>query len=396
MDLLPHQLKAVDELGNGKILHGIVGSGKSAAALAYYWKNERPKDIYVITTARKRDSLDWLKESANFGIGTRPGATVAGIITVDSWNNLGNYVDRRDAFFIFDEQRLVGSGSWVKSFYRIASQNNWILLSGTPGDNWLDYAPVFIANGFYRNITEFKLKHVLYEPFVKYPKIRGYLNERKLELLRNHILVEMPFVKHTERVLNWMDVGHDLEQFRLIYEKRWNPYEERPIKDVAELFRLMRRSVNSHPSRLDMVKQLLKTHPRLIVFYNFNYELEILRTLGEEYPTFEWNGHKKDPVPDGENWVYLVQYVAGAEAWNCVTTNAMVLYSMTYSYKNFEQAQGRIDRLNTLYPILYYYVFVSNSVIDRGIKRALESKQTFNEKKFAFESEEMVNLTPMI
>lgn len=396
MELMEHQLKAVNDLANGKILWGTVGSGKSATALAYYMKNEQPKDIYVITTAKKRDSLDWLKEASLFGIGTDKEASVAGTITIDSWNNLGNYVDISDAFFVFDEQRLVGSGSWVKSFYKIAASNNWILLSGTPGDSWLDYAPVFIANGFYRNITEFKFKHVLYEPFVKYPKVRGYLNETKLELLRNDILVEMPFVKHTERVLNWMDVGHDLEMFKIVYEKRWNPYEQRPIKDVAELFRLMRRVVNTDPSRLDMVKQLLKTHPRLIVFYNFNYELDILRELKDVVPTFEYNGHKKDLLPEGENWVYLVQYVAGAEGWNCITTDAVVMYSMTYSYKNFEQAQGRIDRLNTLYSILYYYVFVSNSVIDRGIKRALDEKRSFNEKKFALEEKEIVNLDPLI
>lgn len=295
MELMEHQKKAIKNLDNGKILHGTVGSGKSAAVLGYYMEKEQPKDIYVITTAKKRDSLDWLKESARFGIGTEPNATVAGKVVVDSWNNIGNYVDRRGCFFVFDEQRVVGSGSWVKAFYRITSQNNWILLSGTPGDTWMDYAPVFIANGFYRNITEFKLKHVLYEPFVKYPKIRGYLNERKLEMLRNHILVEMPFIRHTERVLNWMDVGHDLATFKRIYVDRWNVYENRPIKDVAELFRLMRRCVNTDPSRLDMVKQLLKTHPKLIVFYNFNYELDLLRTLADHIPTFEYNGHKKDP-----------------------------------------------------------------------------------------------------
>lgn len=386
-NLLPHQEKALEQLGNGKILYGGVGSGKSLVAAAYYMKYEAPKHVFVCTTAKKRDSLDWEGEFAKFGVGSEDYATVAGMLNVDSWNNLRKYVDIKDAFFIFDEQRLVGHGSWVKSFLKIAKNNNWILLSATPGDSWLDYAPVFIANGYYRNITHFKFDHVLYEPFTKFPKIRAYLNETKLELLRNDILVEMPYIKHTERMLNWLEVGYDVEKFKQIYKDRWNIYEDRPIKDVAELFRLMRRVVNSDPSRIEMIRMLMTIHPRLIIFYNFNYELEILRTLQNGVFVCEWNGHKKDPVPNSRRWVYLVQYVAGAEGWNCTATDAMVLYSMTYSYKNFIQAQGRIDRLDTKFDTLFYYTFVSNSVIDRAIKKALTSKKSFNEKKFSLSME---------
>lgn len=387
MELMDHQLEAIENLGNGKILYGGVGSGKSATVLGYYVANESPRHIYVITTAKKRDSLDWMGEAAKFGIGTDPSGedTLHGILTVDSWNNLSKYEEIEDAFFVFDEQRLVGHGAWVKSFLKIAKKNRWILLSATPGDTWLDYAPVFIANGFYRNITQFKLEHVLYEPFQKYPKIRGYLNETKLQLLRNELLVEMPYLKHTTRYLNYLDVGYDVEKFKKIYRDRWHIYEDRPIKDAAEMWRTIRKLVNSDPSRLYMIYKLLRCHDRLVIFYNFDYELEILRTLREFVPVFELNGHKHDDVPRTEKWVYLVQYVAGAEAWNCTTTDATVLYSLTYSYKNFTQAMGRIDRLDTKYTSLYYYIFVSNSIIDRAVKMALDGKKNFNEKRFVNE-----------
>ena len=391
MELMKHQLDAINQLGNGKILWGGVGSGKSATAIGYYMKAEQPRDIYVITTAKKRDSLDWEKEAAGFGVGTDRDSTVAGTITIDSWNNIGKYIGVEDAFFIFDEQRLVGHGAWVKSFIKIAKVNRWILLSATPGDTWMDYAPVFIANGFYKNISDFKFQHVLYEPYSRYPKIRMYLNETKLQLMRNDILVEMPFLRKTERVLNYMDVDFDMDLFKRVYKDRWNPYEDRPIKDVAELFRLMRKVVNSDPSRLDTVRQLMKSHPRLIVFYTFNYELDILRRLSDEVEVYEWNGHKKDTLPTGDKWVYLVQYVAGAEGWNCTTTDAMILYSLTYSFKNFEQAQGRIDRLDTPYTSLYYYILVSNSLIDKGIRGSLANKETFNERRFVAEMEENVS-----
>lgn len=390
MELMFHQRNAKENLRNGNILYGPAGSGKSATALSYYVDHEAPKHIYVITTAKKRDSLDWLKEAAKFGIGTEDYATCHGIITIDSWAKIDWYEEVTDSFFIFDEQRVSGHGAWVKSFIKIARKNHWILLSATPGDQWVDYAPVFVANGFYRNLTEFRRKHIVLEPYLKFPKIRGYLNETKLELLRNEILVEMPFFNDVERWVNYIDVGYDKEAVNRIYKDRWNIFENKPVKDAAEMFRLMKRVVNSDPSRMDNIEWLMKTHPRLIIFYNFNYELEILRTLNDQIEVFEWNGHKKDVLPDSDKcdsdrWVYLVQYIAGAEGWNCTSTDSMVLYSLTYSYKRFVQAQGRIDRLDTEYKKLFYYVFVSNSKIDQRIKMALKGKRDFNEHAFVAE-----------
>lgn len=381
MELMPHQLEAIEQLGNGKILWGGVGSGKTATALGYYIKYESPANICVITTAKKRDSLEWEREAAKLAIGDEEDATIAGIIEVDSWNKINAYVGYKDTFFIFDEQRLVGHGAWVKAFLKIAKNNRWIMLSATPGDTWIDYGPVFIANGFYKNITEFKQKHVVYEPFVKFPKIRGYVNKTKLELLRNEILVEMPYLKHTVRHIEWCEVDVDQEMYNKVLKRRWNPFEERPIRDVAEMYRLKRKVANIAPSRLEKIRKLLLKHDKLIIFYNFDYELEILRNLEKEVFVAELNGHKKEPIPNSRRWVYLVQYVAGAEAWNCIETDAMVLYSLTYSYKNFVQAQGRIDRLDTPFTDLWYYVLVSNTTIDSGIKRALSEKRNFNERK---------------
>ena len=383
IDLMDHQSAAVDLLGNGKILYGSVGIGKSATALAYYMKEERDKDIYVITTAKKRDSLDWLAEGARFGIGTEHPWTVAGRLIVDSWNNIGKYQDETGAFFIFDEQRLVGSGSWVKSFLRIARRNRWILLTATPGDTWIDYAPVFIANGWYKNITEFRREHVVYAPHVKFPIILRYVGTRKLERLRNEILVEMTYHNNTERILNYISVGYDAEMWDMAVKKRWHPWEDRPIKDVSELFRVMRKITNTDPSRLETVKMFMKCHPKLIIFYTFNYELDILRTLSSDVSVAEWNGHRKDPIPVSDRWVYLVQYTSGSEGWNCTETDSMILYSLTYSYKNFIQSQGRIDRIDTAFIKLYYYILTSSAPIDISVRKALEQKKSFNEREHA-------------
>lgn len=434
MDLYEHQRKAVDELANGKILWGGVGSGKSRTAVAYYVSREAPRNVYVITTAKKRDSLDWEKEFAQCGIGKAANATTAGILTVDSWNNINKYEGVRDGFFIFDEQRLVGSGAWTKAFIKIAKANRWILLSATPGDTWLDYIPVFVANGFYKNRTEFKREHVVYNTFSKFPKVDRYIGVGKLVKLRNQLLVEMPYIRHTVRKTTYVPVDYDKDLFEKAVKKRWHVYEQRPLRDVAELFSVMRKVVNSDDSRISAVRMLMNEHPRLIVFYNFDYELEILRCLSE--PTLtpadttsstqlsapagtsssvsaarppltpstctstsgpttstphsgssvrvaEWNGHKHDPLPTSDRWVYLVQYVAGSEGWNCTETDAMVFYSLTYSYKNWHQAYGRIDRLNTMFTELHYYVLKSSSMIDNAIMKSLKAKKSFNERDFA-------------
>lgn len=346
-------------------------------AAAYYLKTQAPRDVYVITTAKKRDSLDWNREFARFGIGTSPDATVAGVLRIDSWNNIHKYEGVKDAFFIFDEQRLVGSGGWVKSYLKIAKANRWIMLSATPGDSWMDYIPVFIANGFYKNRTEFKARHVIYKSYTKFPAVERYVETGRLLRLRKEILVEMPYKRPTKRHTFAVPVEHDEVLMKRVMKDRWNPYENRPIRTAVEMFALMRRVVNTHPSRLEMVRGKLKKHPRLIVFYNFDYELDVLRDIGD-CTVAEWNGHKHDNLPKTDTWIYLVQYTAGAEGWECIKTNATIFYSQNPSYKIMEQAYGRIDRLNTPFHELFYYIPMSSAWIDKRLRAAYEEKRDFN------------------
>lgn len=380
--LYPHQRDAVNRLANGKILWGGVGTGKSLTAATYYIEKESPRDVYVITTAKKRDSLDWEGEFAKFGVGKEPGGSVAGLLTVDSWNNISKYNHVYGAFFIFDEQRLVGSGKWTKSFLKIAKKNHWILLSATPGDTWMDYVPIFVANGLYKNRTDFTRTHVIFSPYVKFPKIDRYVETGRLIRQRNQLLVEMPMKRDTVRHTKTIHVDYDKELLDKVVKERWNVFEERPLKDVAEFFGVMRRVVNSSPSRLETIRNLTLTNPMLIVYYNFDYELDALRSLASTTLVAEWNGHKHQPLPTTNEWVYLVQYAAGAEGWNCVTTNTMAFYSLNYSYKLWHQAHGRIDRLNTPYRDLFYYVLMSNSAIDFAVRKALSEKRSFNESDF--------------
>jgi hypothetical protein len=337
--------------------------------------------VYVITTAKKRDTLDWEREFAAIVVGKKPDATVHGVLTVDSWNNIAKYKGVKDALFIFDEQRLVGKGKWVRHFLQIAKQNSWILLTATPGDTWLDYIPVFIANGFYKNRTEFIREHVAYKPYMKFPVIDHFIAEGRLLKHRNSILVQLRFPDEAYKIRKTTThfVEHNEELVKEAIKNRWNIYENRPMKDIAELGSVMRRIVNSDPSRVRTLRNdIMSEHEKVIVFYNFNYELDILRRFADEIDIAEWNGHKHEDLPTSDRWLYLVQYVAGSEGWNCVETNVTLFWSLTYSYKIWEQAHGRIDRLNTPFQDLNYHIFRSRSWIDTSVWRKLQNKESFN------------------
>lgn len=403
IQLYDYQLDAIERMKNGCILCGGVGSGKSMTSLAYYYLQNggdisflmgdeyvtmddvQIKDLYIITTARKRDTLEWEGELANFLLSTHPDTSLyKNKVVVDSWNNIGKYADIKNAFFIFDEQRVVGSGAWVKAFLKIAKVNQWILLSATPGDTWQDYIPVFIANGFYRNKTEFTQEHIIWKRFSKFPQIDRYINTGRLMRLRNSILVNMEFDRKTASHHEDVYVNYDISKYKDITRNRWDIWEDKPIENAAGLCYALRKIVNIDSSRQVALMEIVEKHPRAIIFYNFDYELDILKGLyyGEDVEIAEWNGHKHQPIPESDKWIYLVQYNAGAEGWNCIKTDTIIFYSQNYSYKVMVQSSGRIDRLNTPFTDLYYYHLKSRSGIDLAISRALKSKKKFNETRF--------------
>lgn len=397
--LRDYQMDAVKRMRNGCILNGGVGSGKSRTGLYYYFSHcggsidpnyipmKNPKDLYIITTARKRDTKEWEGELVPYLLypSEDPLWKKYNIkVVIDSWNNIKKYIEVKDAFFIFDEDRVTGNGAWVKSFLKITKSNEWIILSATPGDTWADYIPVFVANGFYKNRTEFTREHIVYSRFTKYPKIDRYLNTGRLIRLRNKILVNMDFKRQTIAHQEDVFCEYDIGSYRAVGKNRWNPYTNKPIKNASELCYVWRKIVNSDESRQVVLLQIFEKHPKMIVFYNFDYELEILKGLyyGDSVDIAEWNGHKHQEIPKSNKWVYLVQYTAGAEGWNCIKTDTIVFFSQNYSYKMLEQARGRIDRMNTPFKDLYYYHLKSRSGIDLAISRALKNKKNFNEMKF--------------
>ena len=399
--LYDYQLEAVKNMRNGCILNGGVGSGKSRTGLYYYFSEQggsyipefipakNPRDLYIITTAMKRDSKEWIGELANFSMSPNPECNYYNNkIVIDSWNNIKKYADVVGAFFIFDEDRITGKGAWVKTFLDIARKNRWIVLSATPGDNWEQYIPIFVANGFYKNRSEFCREHIVYSRYcTKFPKIEKFIGTGTLIRHRNEILVDMDFNRPTEHHHIDVNCEYDIPKYKNLMKTRWDPYKDEPITQASSLCYALRRIVNEDESRQTALLDIVADNERTIVFYSYGYELDILRNLGymndgDAVEVAEWNGHKHQPIPNKKKWVYLVQYTSGCEGWNCIATNTMVFYSQQYSYKVLNQACGRIDRLNTKYVDLYYYHLKSNAPIDWAISKAISEKKTFNENKY--------------
>ena len=399
--LYDYQLEAVKNMRNGCILNGGVGSGKSRTGLYYYFSEQggsyipefipakNPRDLYIITTAMKRDSKEWIGELANFSMSPNPECNYYNNkIVIDSWNNIKKYADVVGAFFIFDEDRITGKGAWVKTFLNIARKNRWIVLSATPGDNWEQYIPIFVANGFYKNRSEFCREHIVYSRYcTKFPKIEKFIGTGTLIRHRNEILVDMDFNRPTEHHHIDVHCEYDIPKYKELMKTRWDPYKDEPITQASSLCYALRRIVNEDESRQTALLDIVADNERTIVFYSYDYELDILRNLGymndgDAVEVAEWNGHKHQPIPNKKKWVYLVQYTSGCEGWNCIATNTMVFYSQQYSYKVLNQACGRIDRLNTKYVDLYYYHLKSTAPIDLAISKAISEKKTFNENKY--------------
>ena len=396
--LYHYQMDAVKRLRNGSILCGSVGSGKSRSGLFYYFKENNgwidengytpmkdPCDLYIITTAKKRNSCEWIGELSHFLISNNPEVNYyKNKVVIDSWNNITKYKDVENAFFLLDEQRIVGNGAWVKSFLKIAKNNKWILLTATPGDSYMDYLPVFIANGFFKNKTEFNREHVIYSRFSKYPKIDRYIGTQRLDRLRDRVLVKMNYQHKINTHHEDVYCRYDISKYKDAMRTRFDPFKNEPIQQASGLCYVLRRIVNSDESRQVRLLEILEDYDRAIIFYSFDYELEILRSLnyGDDVEIAEYNGHKHQPIPDGGKWVYLCQYNSACEGWECIKTNCIIFYSQNYSYKVMTQAAGRIDRLNTPYDDLYYYHIKSRSGIDLAISKALGEKKKFNETRW--------------
>ena len=190
--------------------------------------------------------------------------------------------------------------------------------------------------------------------------------------------------RHTTRVRKTIYCDYDHDLYKWVVKNRMDPWTNEPLRDAGGVCRILRKVVSDNDWRSDETLRLLASHERVIVFYNYDYELERILAVADRdgRPSAQWNGHRHDPVPRGERWIYICQYTSAAEGWNCTDTDTVLFWSLNYSWRVMEQCEGRIDRLNTPYSRLRYYFLESKSSIDEAIRRSLSLKKVFNERAF--------------
>ena len=132
------------------------------------------------------------------------------------------------------------------------------------------------------------------------------------------------------------------------------------------------------------------TQDRLLVFYNFNNELEILKNIAIklEKPISEFNGEVKNlsNYENEENSVTFIQYQAGSMGLNLQKANKIIYFTLTETSELFEQSKKRIHRIGQEKTCFYYLLICENS-IEESILKSLEIKKDFTDDLFKFSKE---------
>ena len=165
------------------------------------------------------------------------------------------------------------------------------------------------------------------------------------------------------------------------------------VGDTTLKQRLYSRMLCGHfnKDKLNAFKDLCSsTNDRLIVFYNYDAELEALKRIAEqlEKPISEVNGHTKDMTAyDTEvDSITFVQYKAGAMGLNLQKANKIIYFTLTDESELFEQSKKRIHRIGQEKPCFYYLMICENSVEDKEILPTLGLRKELTDELFKEEN----------
>lgn len=144
-----------------------------------------------------------------------------------------------------------------------------------------------------------------------------------------------------------------------------------------------RQLCNSKDKQQAFIDLINSINDRVVVFYNFDSELDTLKTLVKDRPIAEVNGHTNTEqiYHDNDNCVLFVQYQAGARGLNLQDGNKIIYYSLTLSSDLFEQSKKRIHRIGTKYPCFYWILQTKDSV-EESIYKSLNRQEDYNEELF--------------
>ena len=428
MRLFDYQQQIVDEkYEDSKALFMQMGTGKTFVSMAFFEKSERAK-LLVVCLATKVD--DWnrdltdelgLDEVVSLNKGTKKNrelmedAQYLVISFESSWRldkELVAWVDD-DTYIIVDEShKIKNPSSKVGKFMRkLGAKTDYkTILTGTPQSNgYIDYYNQFHFLGYLdMNQTNFKKRYAItqmmqYGAGPIFQEIIGYRNTEELdEMIHNHSVFY-------DRKLDDEELPDEIPvyfpsypKYRKISNDKVYEFKDGTLEiyDTLGAGVMLQRQLASgyiskggntevlDKSKLDWMRDFLEGYDeRVVVFYNYNAELEQLKQLLErlDRPYSEYNGHRKDlrAFQESSEGVVLANYGSASTGINdFVIASTMVMYSLTTSYIDFEQAKKRIDRIGQTKKPLFYFLIMKGT-IDARVYHSLQEGKDFDERMYA-------------
>ena len=306
-----------------------------------------------------------------------------------------------DYTLILDESSLIQNDTTKRTKFILNKlhPSNIILLSGTPTSGKYEklWSQMHLL-GWNINKQLFLSQYCVWgKTHDGYPIIVGYKNEDRLK--RKMREFGCIFMK-TEEVIdlpmqNFIDVKvKETKEYRYFKKNRVITIGDKELIGDTTLTNLLYQRMlcgSYNQDKLDALKDLIdSTEDRLIIFYNFNDELEAIKLLCDDRPISVVNGSKKDLQAYNEcsNSITLVQYQSGSMGLNLQLANKIIYFTPTLSSELFEQSKKRIHRIGQEQPCFYYLLKCG---IENRIYDVLSMRKDYTDA--LFEKEELCDVT---
>lgn len=390
----PFQEDAINQLLEGKhIIKADCGLGKTCIFFNWLERNHATH-VIIATTASKCHSKDFqTTELIKFTSPEFRAHLVS--LEVVSWHMLKKWTDKKSPqqlanyYFVADELQRCRQGVsslMGRAFLFITKHcKAWTGYTGTPGDNWLQFHPYFIATGKIKNKTEFMRDYTISQQY-PFPMVLGFRHEDTLKGWWRDISYE----PDTSEVMSQLPAEtHQIMRFptpkgyKKVLKSSTTLDGEFLDSNMALYHHL--RQMCATKQKLDALEDLLSSlSSPLVIFFNYTCEREQILGLAAHMKRKVWriDGECHEiPTEEtiGQNDIVLCHYLSGSEALNLQFCHYMVFYSPNYSYSISVQAKGRVKRVGQQNP-MFFYSFLCSDSIEEEVMDCIKQKKDFAEK----------------
>lgn len=408
MQLYAFQKQYLQGLPAKYIFAADTGTGKTVMALAHYDKHAYLKPLLILAPASKVQTGDWDREIKEYFAGRfvpeyeiwsyEKFSRVPSIAQYKKTGDRGvwrDWLNRHPRGFamIADEVHKAKnpqSGVGKRVFEVAAACDVFLGLSATPLPNgWIDAANYFKIFKFTQNITAFKKRYCNIQTYKGFPEIVGYYHEGELQSNWNHIAkplskqmaLDLPPITTVPISLPAGPNYIKVQKERLFGDKF--------LDNPSALMHALRQSI-IEPKVVWLNSFLEGVSDNVVIFYNYVEErqqiLAMIKKSHKRRQVFRQDGEKHE-VPGKDKWgglrrtITLAQYQSGSTGIELTYAATTVYFSPTYSYSNYEQSIGRIERHGQSKKMTLY-LLCAPTTLEKDVWAALRNKKDFQEKQW--------------